>query len=262
MTWVTATPLLAIAVVTVAGPRLVGAWLASQPGGLGGAGSATRSRGEHARRLPARGPELRRRPRRDAGLGLESQLYSGWAALGLASAGENPQDVARGRPQPDRLHRERRGLGVRPGRRRAQHPGRRRRRAAGDELRRARPRRRASRRHPPQRLGQQPDELDVVRGARVPGGGRRAAAGSAGVARPPAGRRRRLQLRDPRRAERRRRHRGGARGAGRRRRLRGRAGAVTRGRLHPGPAGPRRRLPEHAGRRARTPSRRRWASRG
>ena len=85
VTWVSATPLVAIAVVAVTATASLGAWLASQPAGWGwgvrsgpGPGSrrprqsADRS-GEHARRLPARRPELRRRHRSDAGLGLESR---------------------------------------------------------------------------------------------------------------------------------------------------------------------------------------------
>ena len=72
-------------------------------------------------------------------------LYSGWAALGLASAGENPQDVVRdGRSLIDYIE-----SGVAS----ASDPGdvernilvAARRRVAGHELRGARPRRRASR---------------------------------------------------------------------------------------------------------------------
>ena len=86
----------------------------------------------------------------DGGIGAtpgstSNQLYSGWAALGLASAGENPQDVARdGRSL----------IGyIESGVASASDPGdvernilvAARRRVAGDELRGARPRRRASR---------------------------------------------------------------------------------------------------------------------
>ncbi len=91
VTWVSAAPLLAIAVVTVAGSASLGAWLASQPGGLG-VGRAEAASTPAGYLLAAQNS--------DGGIGgtpgaASSPLYSGWAALGLASAGENPQDVVR-----------------------------------------------------------------------------------------------------------------------------------------------------------------------
>ena len=93
VTWVSATPVLAIAVVAVgATASLGGAWLASQPGwtGVGRAEAASTPAGY-----------LLAAQNADGGLGpapgsASNQLYSGWAALGLASAGVNPQDIARG----------------------------------------------------------------------------------------------------------------------------------------------------------------------
>ena len=72
----------------------VGGWLASQPV-LGG--------GESVARAAAAGTPsgyLLAAQNADGGFGpapgqASSQLYAGWAALGLASAGENPQDVTR-----------------------------------------------------------------------------------------------------------------------------------------------------------------------
>ena len=83
VTWRTATPLLAIA--------LVAASLTAAPGmfGVGRAAAASTPTGY-----------LLAAQNADGGLGpapgsASSELYSGWAALGLAAAGENPQDVAR-----------------------------------------------------------------------------------------------------------------------------------------------------------------------
>ncbi|MGO9499633.1 MAG: prenyltransferase/squalene oxidase repeat-containing protein [Solirubrobacteraceae bacterium] len=112
VTWVSATPLLAIAVVTVAGTATLGAWLASQPGGLGvGRAEAATGRAGVVGRAEAVTAVVGRAAttpagylvaaqNSDGGIGAtpgsaSSQLYSGWAALGLASAGENPQDVIR-----------------------------------------------------------------------------------------------------------------------------------------------------------------------
>ena len=87
VTWGTATPLLAIALVAAPLP----VWLASQTGRLveGRAAAASTPAGYL---LAAQNP--------DGGFGPalgtpSSALYSGWAALGLAAAGVNPQDVAR-----------------------------------------------------------------------------------------------------------------------------------------------------------------------
>jgi hypothetical protein len=82
VTWRTATPLLALALT---------AWLASQPGAL-----------EDGRATAASTPAgyLIAAQNSDGGIGAtpgstSSQLYSGWAALGLAAAGENSLDVTR-----------------------------------------------------------------------------------------------------------------------------------------------------------------------
>ncbi len=109
VTWRTATPLLAVAVALGLVP---GAWLASQPGVLG-SGSGLLGSGFGSRlvsglaaglgdgqALAAGTPAgyLLAAQNSDGGLGgapgsASSALYSGWAALGLAAAGENPQDV-------------------------------------------------------------------------------------------------------------------------------------------------------------------------
>ena len=78
VTWGTATPLLAIALIALPGTSATGrAMAASTPAGY-----------------------LIAAQNADGGIGAtpgspSSQLYSGWAALGLAAAGENPQDVMR-----------------------------------------------------------------------------------------------------------------------------------------------------------------------
>ena len=90
--WGTAMPLLAVAVALGLVPS---AWLASQPGRLGSGlavGRALAAGTPAGYLLAAQNP--------DGGLGGtpgsgSSALYSGWAALGLAAAGENPQDVTR-----------------------------------------------------------------------------------------------------------------------------------------------------------------------
>ena len=100
VTWRTATPLLAVAVALAVVPS---AWLASQPGVLGsGLASGLGSGLGEGRALAAGTPTgyLLASQNSDGGLGgapgsASSSLYSGWAALGLAAAGENPQDVAR-----------------------------------------------------------------------------------------------------------------------------------------------------------------------
>ncbi len=102
VTWVSTTPLLAIAVVAAAATVSLGALLASQPGGLG-VGRAAAATRPAARVASASTPAgyLLAAQNSDGGIGAtpgsaSNQLYSGWAALALATAGENPQDVARG----------------------------------------------------------------------------------------------------------------------------------------------------------------------
>ena len=108
VTWRTATPPLVIAVALTLVPA---AWLASQPGtlGVGRASAATTVEGRtsaaktvEGRAAGASTPAgyLLAAQNADGGLGgapgsASSPLYSGWAALGLAASGENPQDVAR-----------------------------------------------------------------------------------------------------------------------------------------------------------------------
>src|SRR5437764_1121217 len=70
-------------------------WLAGQPIGMGGAGGGT----AYAATTPA--GYLLSAQNSDGGFGPapgspSSQLYSGWAALGLASEGYNPQSVRHG----------------------------------------------------------------------------------------------------------------------------------------------------------------------
>jgi energy-coupling factor transport system substrate-specific component len=102
VTWTpAATRVVPILVVTL----ILGGWLAGQPGlnGAGaadGAGGASASAGiAQAAGTPAGYLLAAQNP--DGGFGGNpgagsSQLYAGWAALGLAAGGENPQDVARG----------------------------------------------------------------------------------------------------------------------------------------------------------------------
>ncbi len=91
----TATPLLAVALVA----GLLSGWLASQPGVLGsGFGSGLGEGPALAAGTPV--GYLLAAQNSDGGLGAapgsaSSALYSGWAALGFAAAGENPQDVVR-----------------------------------------------------------------------------------------------------------------------------------------------------------------------
>ena len=76
---------------------ILGGWLASQPGlgtgGAGGPGTAQAAATPTSYLLSAQN--------RDGGFGGapgqgSSQLFAGWAALGLASQGHNPQDVSNG----------------------------------------------------------------------------------------------------------------------------------------------------------------------
>ena len=78
---------------------LAGGWLAGQPGGVGQAVAASRP---VARATAAGTPAgyLLAAQNPDGGFGpapgqSSLQLYAGWAALGLAAAGENPQEIQR-----------------------------------------------------------------------------------------------------------------------------------------------------------------------
>ncbi|MGP0035090.1 MAG: prenyltransferase/squalene oxidase repeat-containing protein [Solirubrobacteraceae bacterium] len=78
---------------------LLGGWLAGQPGGVGRAVAASRP---VARATAAGTPAgyLLAAQNPDGGFGpapgqSSLQLYAGWVALGLAAAGENPQDIQR-----------------------------------------------------------------------------------------------------------------------------------------------------------------------
>jgi energy-coupling factor transport system substrate-specific component len=73
---------------------LIGSWLAGQPGTVAGTSVGTAK----AAGTPA--GYLISAQNADGGIGAtpdssSAELYAGWAALGLASAGENPQDVQR-----------------------------------------------------------------------------------------------------------------------------------------------------------------------
>ncbi|HTX10932.1 MAG TPA: prenyltransferase/squalene oxidase repeat-containing protein [Solirubrobacteraceae bacterium] len=77
---------------------MTGAWLAGQPGG--GVGRAIAATGPIARTATAGTPAgyLLSAQNSDGGFGpapgqSSLQLYAGWAALGLAATGENPQDI-------------------------------------------------------------------------------------------------------------------------------------------------------------------------
>ena len=83
---------------------------------------------------------------RDGGLGSapgqpSSQLYSGWASLGLSAAGINPQVRLARRGEPERIPRARGRISERPGVPGADDPRRRSGRAEREQLRRAEPRR-------------------------------------------------------------------------------------------------------------------------
>jgi prenyltransferase beta subunit len=83
---------------------ILGGWLAGQPGETGG--GEGRAEGAGAATAQAAGTPagyLLAAQNADGGFGgapgaTSSQLYAGWAALGLAATGDNPQDVARGGP--------------------------------------------------------------------------------------------------------------------------------------------------------------------
>jgi energy-coupling factor transport system substrate-specific component len=79
---------------------LLGAWLASQPGFGGGAGGDAALASSNA---PGPTSYLLSAQNADGGFGASpgapsTSLYSGWAALGLAAVGHNPQGVRRGGP--------------------------------------------------------------------------------------------------------------------------------------------------------------------
>ena len=153
---------------------------------------------------------------RDGGFGSgpgapSSQLYAGWAALGLAAAGHNPIDVSHGGRSllgyigtggyPDTGSLERTILAVR---------------AAGisvAHLRRPRSARRARAADQGRWLALRTGQLDCVRRTRAAQRRRCAAAQDDPLDRSAAGRRRRLQFRQRWRRQRHRRHRRGARGA-------------------------------------------------
>ena len=144
-------------------------------------------------------------------------LYTGWAALGLAAAGHDPQRGRAAGRQRDRLRRARSRARSRRRLARAHDP----RRPAPPACRRAASAAttsspRCERDIRARRLGRRPGQPDRVRGPRP--AGRRASrppARTLALADAPAGPRRRLQLRQRGRQQRRRRHRRRARGAGR-----------------------------------------------
>jgi len=91
--WPPAAPLLLLAGLVLSG------WLASQPASMMGRLLDDPVASAQAAGTPA--GYLRSAQNSDGGFGpaagaSSAQLYSGWAALGLAAAGENPQDVVRG----------------------------------------------------------------------------------------------------------------------------------------------------------------------
>ncbi len=99
VTWTpAATRLVPILVVTLT----VGGWLAGQPGGTGGGvGGSAGAASAQAAGTPT--GYLLAAQNADGGFGASpgagsSQLYAGWAALGLAAAGSNPQDIAHSGP--------------------------------------------------------------------------------------------------------------------------------------------------------------------
>ena len=98
--------------------ELAAGWRPARLEGRGGA------RADHAGRLPAGRPERRRRlrlraRRRPPRSSTPAGPRSAWPRPAI-----NPQDVARGGAQPDRLHPRRPGLGHRPRLARADDPGR------------------------------------------------------------------------------------------------------------------------------------------
>ena len=191
VTW--RTPGGALAPVTARGDAALGAWLASQPGGLGGGarrrrragrgrgarggGDASRGGPRPARRLPARRPRTPTAASARRAAAPRAQLFSGWAALGLASAGYDPATVSTsggrtlGRlPGADRRLRNRPGLAGAERSSRCARPVDGVVDVGGRDLL-------AELRHDicPQRLGLPADELDGVRRAGA-AGRRRAAA--------------------------------------------------------------------------------------
>jgi energy-coupling factor transport system substrate-specific component len=93
VTWLPGAPPLAL--IPAVALALSAGWLASQPSLEGGTGiGVARASGTPAGYLLAA-------QNADGGFGpapgsASSQLYAGWAALGLAAAGENPSDISRG----------------------------------------------------------------------------------------------------------------------------------------------------------------------
>jgi len=96
VTWLPSRGFIAPIVLVLVGAGLSSTpWLAGQPIGMGGAGGGT----AYAATTPA--GYLLSAQNSDGGFGPapgspSSQLYSGWAALGLASEGYNPQSVRHG----------------------------------------------------------------------------------------------------------------------------------------------------------------------
>ncbi len=91
VTWRAATPLTAV---------ILGAWLAGQPGIVGVGRAAAGVARADAASMSSPAGYLLAAQNADGGVGAapgqpSSELYSGWAALGLAAAGQNPRDVAR-----------------------------------------------------------------------------------------------------------------------------------------------------------------------
>ena len=178
-----------------------------------------RARGRGARRGGTRSRDCERRPAARAASGLNgpvsyllgaensdggfgaapgqssNPLYSGWAALGLASAGRSPARARAGIARAGRLRPllGRLGAGRRLGR--AHDSRAQRRRSVGPGLRGERPGRDARASHPRRRVGRGAGEPDLVRRARAARRSRRPVAADAHVAGPPAEPRRRLRLR-------------------------------------------------------------------
>jgi prenyltransferase beta subunit len=99
VTWRPAAPPLALILVLSMSLALSLGWLAGQPAGYPGGGAGIGVGVARAAGTPS--GYLLAAQNADGGFGpapgqTSSQLYSGWVALGLAAAGENPADVARG----------------------------------------------------------------------------------------------------------------------------------------------------------------------
>ena len=124
-----------------------------------------------------------------------NELYTGWAALGLASAAHDPAQLDHGRLIAYVSSGSGPGLGRRLAR--ANDPRRPRRRAVGAELLRTQPRGRAAGPAAPRRLSLRAGQPDLVRGARAAWRGGGAAGAHALLAGAPAEPRRRVQLRRP-----------------------------------------------------------------